>query len=74
MTTFLKDLIKRTYRKTHHKLQDSFVGNLRVSYGENDVNKPPLKGPLLSGLWERSRGIRLIRVSLEKNMTSFEQP
>lgn len=73
MTTFLKDLIKRTYRKTH-KLQDSFMGNLRVSYGENDVNKSPLKGPLLSGLWERSRGIRLIRVLLEKNMTSFEQP
>ena len=46
MTTFQKDLIKKTCRKTHRELQDCLVDNLKVYYGENAVNKHPLKGPL----------------------------
>lgn len=64
MTTFLKDLIKKTCRKTHGELQDNLVANLKVLYRENVLNKPPLKGPLLSRPWKRSRGFCLMRVSL----------
>lgn len=38
MTTYIKDLVKKSYRKTHHELQDSLVNNLEVYYGETVVN------------------------------------